>query len=185
MKEHFLLFVIGLNLLLSGCGGTSDLTPTLPSREGSQIEEGSQMEEAVIAPISIYATLEGMRAAAGGQAGTFLMESDKVIVFAWSKGSNWNFAAIAKDGKPVLDMLADFANGQKVDTWTFSQFIRDLESVGYKQISPEMLPAGVSGTLLSYTAELVMLGVRALPSVMVIPLAPGMLEVPGRVEVQG
>lgn len=179
MKEHFLLFAIGLNLLLSGCGGTN-LTPS-PSPEG----EGSQVEAAVIAPISIYATLEGMRAAAGGQVGTFLMESDKVIVFAWSKGSNWNFAAIAKDGKPVLDMLAEFANGQKVDTWTFTQFIRDLEVVGYRQISPEMLPAGVSGTLLSYTAELVMLGVRALPSVMVIPLAPGMLEVPGRVEVQG
>jgi len=173
MKEKFLLFVISVSLLLSGCGGQSVTTTQ------------GEVDASVIAPISIYATLQGMRAAAAGNAGTFLMESDKVIVFAWSKGSAWNFAAIARDGRPVLDMVKEFVNGQKIDTYSFSGFIKSLESAGFKQITPDLLPAEVTGTLLGYTTELLSLGVRALPSVMVIPVVPSMLEVPGRVEVQG
>jgi hypothetical protein len=180
MKEKFLLFVISVSLLLSGCGGTSPKDASLAPLQG-----GEGVSEAVIAPISIYATLQGMRAAAAGNAGTFLMESDKVIVFAWSKGNAWNFAAIARDGRPVLDMVKEFVNGQKIDTYSFSGFIKSLESVGFKQITPDLLPAEVTGTLLGYTTELLSLGVRALPSVMVIPVVPSMLEVPGRVEVQG
>jgi hypothetical protein len=82
-------------------------------------------------------------------------------------------------------MVKEFVNGQKIDTYSFSGFIKSLESAGFKQITPDLLPAEVTGTLLGYTTELLSLGVRALPSVMVIPVVPSMLEVPGRVEVQG
>jgi len=123
-----------------------------------------------ISGLSFQSTLQGMRSVVHGNPGTFVMAKNDLFMLAWPvKDGFWAFACLTKAGDPIRD-LATYVNGTKVDTLTMANFLADLETDGWQSVSAKTLPAGISGALGSYMTYLMSIGVRSLPSPLLVPV---------------
>jgi hypothetical protein len=124
---------------------------------------------AAVQPAAVYQvgageTIAGMRAAMAGQAGTFIMQQNNLVLLAWPNWSSYSFAVLDISGR-VNDL-----NGLHIDTYNFSAMVKSLETGGWKYIEPAAVPAALAKALAAYSVELVMAGVQSLPSVLVVPV---------------
>ena len=126
---------------------------------------------AIIQPVNVYDTLRGMRSAAYGAPGTFIMEKDTLVTFFWTCKNNtgWCFASLTKSGQVVRDLLT-YINGTRCDTCTASTLVSGLEADGWKYMAPGALPAAVLTGLKSTSVYMMSIGASSLTTVFFVPV---------------
>ena len=147
-----LILSLILSMALSGCGAVSN---------------GSA------APMMVLGageTLRGLQSVVRGAPGTFAMVSAEgdLLLMAWPKdAANYAFSYISAGGsaKTVLDDHA-----LKMACEGFANSVKYFETHGWKYLTPDKLPAAVSGAIMAYTLDLVMAGVQTLPTIFLVPV---------------
>lgn len=158
------LFVITILGMLASCIVASFTgRGVVPSPSGRLTELGPM------------ATLYGIQQARIGASGTFLMESEKLILAAWPSKSCWGFVAFQKTGVPVFDLLKSIGwGGQKTDSVTFTSFVKALETSGkWNYVTADKLPVAVITAMSRYTIMELQTGSSTLISVLVVPISVG------------
>ncbi len=151
-------FALLCSLLLSACSAV-------------QVAQSGASQLVEVQTVGLGETLAGIQAAVQGQPGTFIMESDRLVLVAWARSNSWCFASFSKQGKPVIDLLSEMGwNAQAVDTFSFSDFVKSLEASGWKTITPDKLPPALLATLQSFTVTAVETAANSLPTVLILPV---------------
>lgn len=124
---------------------------------------------AVMKPLNFYDTLAGMRSVVEGAKGTFAYEKDNLMVLAWQQGGKYAFVTATKDGS-VFDSIKKICNGNLCDWKTMVEFVKWLEGQGYKLCPADKIPMQLTTTLTGYGTMLITMGLRSLPSMLVLPV---------------
>lgn len=117
------------------------------------------------AALGIGETIRGMQSALMEGPGTFIMQNGEQFMLAWPKGSSYAFTFISGTGAKL--------NGINTNVFSFSELVSNLEANGWQYIGPASVPAMMFNTIMSYTIEMVMLGVNGMPSIFIMPMFPG------------
>jgi len=125
---------------------------------------------AVVAPVGFHSTVAGMRRAVQDSPGSWMYQSDNLIVMVWTYGQKYAWATISKTGE-VVQNLAFMRNGQCADCTTIAQFTYWLETHGFQRAFTQDLPAEIVATLTSFRMYLVSLAQETLPSFLMVPAA--------------
>ena len=152
-RANMLLVSLIVAGVFTGCAPV-DVAPAV-------VEAAPMMAQAIEAGASVgtMEMLQGMQMAMQDGSGAFIMQSADAQSFlmAWPKGSAWEFALLSRDGLPI--------NGIKLNVFSFSDLVKQLEAIGWVYVSPEMaatvLPAAVMDVML--------FGLNAMPSIFVLP----------------
>jgi hypothetical protein len=122
-----------------------------------------------VVPLSIQNTVMGMRSAAQGKVGSFMLQNDKLLVFVWQNGGKYGFALIPKNAQDALQEIMNFKNGTGAPVEDVSRFVNDVENMGYEYVQPEQLPAPLMESLLSVKAYLMAIG-QSFTTIWMIPM---------------
>jgi hypothetical protein len=137
--------------------------------------------QSIVAPLSLYGTLTGLRSVVQSAPGTFVMENDQLIMLAWPAGANYAFAIFSKTGRPVCDLFDLLTRmgyaGNKTDVFTMSGLVKWAEASGWKYILPAALPKTILAALQSYTISAVSAGAQSLPEILLFPIVPAAFPV--------
>lgn len=112
--------------------------------------------------VGTMSTLNGMRLVLQEGSGAFIMRYGEQFMLAWPRGSAWEFVFLTSSGLP---------NGIKLNVFSFSDLVKQLEGSGWEYATPSSLPAAIMNVLSA--------GTNCLPSIFVLP-AGIMPEVPVR-----
>lgn len=149
-----LILSLVLSLALSGCAA---------------VQFGSAAAPAPMAVLGAGETIKGLQAVVSGAPGTFAMMSAEgdLILMAWPKGSEYAFTYLTTGGaaKTALD-----SNALRMATEGFANSVKYFETHGWQYLTPDKLPAAVSGAIMAYTLDLVLAGVQTLPTILVVPV---------------
>lgn len=114
-------------------------------------------------------TIQGLQSVVRGAQGTFAMVSAEgdLILMAWPRGGDYAFSYLTTGGaaKTVLDQ-----NALKMATEGFANSVKYFETHGWQYLTPDKLPAALTGAIMAYTLDLVMAGVQTLPTILVVPV---------------
>ena len=157
--NRFILFNLALicTVFLSGCGAFQAGGPA--------------------APIGALQTLQGLQSVINGAPGTLALGKADAILMAWPYNGNYAFALI----KGTLEAVPGM-NGTSVNTLSFTETINQYIKAGWKLMPADKLPPAIIGVVTSYSIELIALGVQSLPTIFMVPLAPGDFNLPAQPE---
>lgn len=150
VSKFVFTFALILSLALSGCAAV-------------QVAPGASPQ---VATMGAAETIKGLQSVLAGSPGTFAMQSaDKaLILMGWPKGSNYAFTLMTADGQ-ALDL-----NATKAATMALAGSIKGLERSGWKLITNSQIPATLARVIAGYTVEMVVMGLRALPTIIILPV---------------
>jgi hypothetical protein len=125
---------------------------------------------AVVWPLEIGKTIEGMQQAANGLPGTFayMSETSKIVVLGWAQGAG-KYAFILLDQSGELVQIKDICNANCMKWETAAEFLKWLEANGWNNVPAGLLPAGLVSAI-RQTAFIASLGSRAMPSLLFLPM---------------
>lgn len=145
-------------MLISGCG----VAP-------AAVDVGSS------AALGIGETIRGMQSVLQEGAGTFIMQSGDQFMLAWPKGSSYAFTFLSGTGAEL--------NGVNTNVFSFSELVSNLEANGWQYVGPASVPVALFNTVMSYTIEMVMLGMNAMPSIFLVPAIIEPMPIPQAEEI--
>lgn len=116
------------------------------------------------AALGIGETISGMQSVLAEGPGTFIMQNGNQFMMAWPKGSSYAFTFLSSSGAEL--------SGINTNVFSFSELVSNLEANGWQYIGPASVPALLFNTIMSYTIEMVMIGVNAMPSIFIMPMMP-------------
>lgn len=127
-------------------------------------------------PINFYGTVQGMRAAAADQPGTFIYAGNNLYLLAWPiKNGNYAFSVINQSGS-VVDSLMKQVNATGTTVYTMADLVKWMETNGWSRVMGQDLPVNIGQALLGYTMAAVASGSPAFVTVLAFPA--GILEMP-------
>jgi hypothetical protein len=127
-------------------------------------------------PINFYGTVQGMRAAAADQPGTFIYAGNNLYMLAWPiKSGNYAFSVINQSGS-VVDSLMKQVNATGTTVYTMADLVKWMEANGFKRVLGQDLPVNIGQVLLGQVMASVASGSRAFITIVVFPA--GVLELP-------
>ncbi len=139
------ILTVLLALSLAGCAALPDVMQAAPA----VVSDAASMGAAVGA----METARGIGMVLQEGSGAFIMAHGQDFLLAWPKGNAWEFVLVNAKGLPI--------NGIKLDVYSFSDLVKQLEALGWEYTAPAALPAALS--------ELILLGTSAFPSIFVLP----------------
>lgn len=116
---------------------------------------------AVVWPLEISKTIEGLNQAAHGVVGTFayLKETSPIVVLGWPQGDGkYDFVLLDKAGEMVK--MAELCNANCVKWETAAQFLTWLEANGWQNVPAGLLPPALVSAI-SQTAFIASMAVSA------------------------
>lgn len=124
---------------------------------------------AVVWPLDISKTVEGINLAAHGAAGTFayMKAGNPIVVLGWPV-SDGKYAFILLDKFSAAVKMSEICNANCIRWDTAAQFLKDIEANGWQSVPAATLPP----TLISAVSQAAFQAVLArtgLPSLLVIP----------------
>lgn len=126
-------------------------------------------------------TVNGLLRAVQNAPGTFMMQSEKLIMVAWPQGGNYGFAVFTRDGHGV-EQFKELASccGTKASSPTMSQLVQFLKNEGWTRIYA--LPAATAAQIRSL-AKYFGVASTANFSLFLLPIGPAFeYEVNPRIE---
>jgi hypothetical protein len=120
---------------------------------------------AVQSPIGAGATFYGLKSVVQQAPGTFVMQANNMILMAWPTGAKYAFALFCDGACPLAE-----TTGRVVQTMSFSETVRYLESCGWTYMQPENLPTWITSALATGTVEAMVAAMRSLPSIWMVPV---------------
>lgn len=93
-------------------------------------------------------TANGLLRAVQNAPGTFMMQSEKLVMVAWPQGANYGFAVFTRDGHAV-EQFKELASccGTKASSPTMGQLVQFLKDQGWTRIYA--LPAATAAQIRS------------------------------------
>ena len=134
-----------VSLLLTSCAALPDVMQAAPVVVAEAASSG--------AAVGALETLRGMSSVLVEGSGAFIMQSGDNFLLAWPSGSAWEFVFLNASGAPM--------NGIKLNVFSFSDLVKQLEALGWQYVAPSALPAALTNVL--------MFGTNALPTIFVLP----------------
>lgn len=148
-----------LSLVLSGCGAVQFAEVPVAGR------------------MSIMASVQGMRAAVDGAAGTFAYSNPTTgwVALAWPQGSRYGFIIIDQAGN-VLKNLKDVC-GTACNWQEAADFTAWMERTGWARVAAPAIPTAITGSV-RQIAYLLSIGATlpALPVIFIIPTTLNPIE---------
>jgi len=147
-------------LLTTACGAMAAVSSGVPE----------------IGPVALGAgeTIKGMQAAMQSAPGSFIMANGEQLLFVWPKGQNYALAALNAGSADQL------IGASRAGAVTLTEYVKALESGGWRIIQPAAVPAGIAQALTAYSVEMAITALQGLPTVFMLPVSPVMLT-PGAV----
>jgi hypothetical protein len=144
-----LLVSLLLSLALTGCAGAMNYgvgTPTIVSLGAAE-------------------TIRGIKSVVAGAPGTFALidASKQVLILAWPRGQAYAFSMLDVDGKFLT------SNAMKLATMSLATSVKGLQAQGWQILTRTEIPLAVARAVSAYSVEMMMLGVKGLPTIFVIP----------------
>ena len=135
-----------------------------------------------IEPVRWTAVYDGLRQALMGNTRSLLMYSEKsrVVLAAWPRAGGWAWVALDTSYKNVGNALhAIGGQGNLMACSDFSCLIKGAESIGYRQVTPTDLLRLAPEFCASVLQQTVAFAANALTSIVIIPVTPAMMDMPG------
>lgn len=171
----FALTTILALVFLSACGATG----VIP--EGNSPGTGEADISAVILPLTLAQTAQGLEAVMSGANAPIVMESERLVMISWATGevgTNFRaFTVFGKSGLPVSDVVNQLTGGQVVSIKNFSNLKDYLVTTGWREIPVSAIPATLATAIKGYieNAKNAVAGVasKMTMTILVIPVVPG------------
>jgi hypothetical protein len=166
MNNKIKIVILALVSLMLACNSVA-----IGNLQKNESNFNDVKQSGFIMPVDLYATLAGLQGVIKGNPGTFLMGFRNVVMFAWPDRGCYSFAVFEASGKPILDMVESMGlNGQRVDIWSMTDFVKFLQSKGWQFMDPNQLPATMLAALQSYAITAAATGARALVTIPILIL---------------
>jgi hypothetical protein len=178
-KLYIVLAVVILTTLACGTQAAWTPAPTpygQPSdadREQSdnfdEIEDPD--ESSFVLGLTYAATMEGLKAAVAGNAGTFVMSKGNFMAFFWEVGKYPAFTVMdITVEKPIEYFLTDLGGkGVKADLKGVSDLINYMKDTGWQSVPKGYIPKFVVDAIQSQPTWLAMMGTELLPTFILLP----------------
>ncbi len=121
-------------------------------------------------------TLRGIRAVVRSEPGTFILQSPKgdMLALFWPKGGGYGFAVFGRED------AVEAVRGLRAQVYSISEMVKAMESVGWRPVGTDALPAEVVEAATSLRVLMRVLGssLWTMPMLLAVDEAPEVLATP-------
>ena len=177
-----LLLVFVASLIIAACSspqcsGGGDCTIAYDEAGVDNPDESSLDAIPFIVALTFSETLTGIKAAAAGNPGTFVMEQGRYMVFVWQQGIYPAFAVLeANSFTPVENfVLEGGGNGAQTDLKSMGDLINYMKDTGWRYVPKGDIPTWLAATVEEATIWNA-LGAPYMPTFIFLPVGADPLD---------